>query len=610
VTTLRALVLVLGSFVVAGCGGHHGGGGGADGGLAYGSIDVEPAQATVALTLGGTASQTYQVFGVNGSKKTDITASCQLAIDPTFGTFQGATATVAGRGGKPAVTASCNGQTGAAELVVTLSGSLVVGTNTPAGAPGLFGGATAGTDPARAPVLEYPLDNAVSPLNLPPIEIQWQAAGNDLFHIALASTYASVDVYTSDVQATLSETDWAAVAGTAAGDTQTITIEGLLQSAPQQKFASAADHLVMSTDTIDRSAIYYWASSKGDVMNQTFGETTPPSVVEGDCTACHSVSHSGTRIGYSRCVANDCSAEYVGFLKFDPNAGTWNEVINANDKAIAGTYTTFAPLGNPFPDDTQAVAMVTRGNGTLALYDPDTGAAVASNLDATANQAGRSSLMPVWSPDGSQVVFASTPHAGESVDLVDSQIAIMTYQYSGGQHVFGTPQVIVPGPIALPGGSYTNLFFPSFSPDGAYIALDAARGSWRNFTDAKTAGQRLMLTDPTGSRLIDLTALNGGNVDADITWPHWAPGATSDYYWVVFSSERDYGHEVTAANTAAPCVANGVKQCKQLWIGAISKAVLAAGGTADPSAPPMWLPGQDTQADNISPYWAVPATIQ
>ncbi len=68
-----------------------------------------------------------------------------------------------------------------------------------------------------------------------------------------------------------------------------------------------------------------------------------------------------------------------------------------------------------------------------------------------------------------------------------------------------------------------------------------------------------------------------GEGDLDVTWPHWAPGATSDYLWVVFSSERPYGYKVTPENSNPACVANGVKQCKQLWIGAISKDKLKQG---------------------------------
>ena len=111
-----------------------------------------------------------------------------------------------------------------------------------------------------------------------------------------------------------------------------------------------------------------------------------------------------------------------------------------------------------------------------------------------------------------------------------------------------------------------------------------------------------MLADTAGTWIKDLTALNGGTVDNDITWPHWAPESGGDYYWVVFSSERDYGHRITAGNTDPTCVGNGVTQCKQIWVGAISKAALAS-GAPDPSAAPMWLPGQDARTNNISPFW-------
>ena len=346
-------------------------------------------------------------------------------------------------------------------------------------------------------------------------------------------------------------------------------------------------------------------------MSETFGQTTPPTVVKANCTACHSLSRAGTRLGYSRCVANNCDTEWVGFMHYDPVAG-WNEVVDADNETINGSYTTFSPLGNPFPDDSQSVALVTTIGGALGLYDPDTGAAVASNVNDVSTHgpsAPRSALMPDWSPDGNTIVYASVP-GGAFVDLNNSSIATMSYTYSNGTHTFGEPNMLITEPITLSSGSYINLFFPSFSPDGALIVFNAARAAWRNFTIAASSGQRLMLSNSTGTGVVDLAALNGGNVDLDTTWPHWAPGETSDYYWVVFSSERDYGHEVTAANTATPCVANGVQQCKQIWIGAIDKSKLNAGLTIDPSSPPMWLPGQDTQADNISPYWTVPAGIQ
>lgn len=584
------------------CASHHHSDG--DAGVTYSSIRVAPDQLAVNVALGGSLTQDYAVFGTDDSGEHEITANCILSIDGAFGMFNAATLTIAQHGGATSVLATCGTQTGTASLTVNLVGS-VIGPGAPANADQLFGSATAGTDTARTPVIEYPIDQAVAPLNLPPIEVQWKTAGNDLFHIAMRSMYATLDVYTTDPQSTFSNTDWNAIAGTAVGDTLNITVEGLAQAAPETKFASTPVGFKLSHDTIDTSAIYWWSSSSGSIMTQTFGQTTAPNAVIGNCSGCHSLSRAGSRIGYSRCVGGNCGGEWVGFMRYDGTA--WNEVVNADNKTIPGTYTTFSPIGNPFPDDTQSVALVTSMSGTFNLYDPDTGTVVPSNLADVAIP-GHGATMPDWSADGTKVAFASAS-TGQSVDVSNSSIATMSYAYTGGQHTFGTPSILVQQPITVNGQSYTNLYFPSFSSDGQLIVFNAARSGWRNFTDAKTAGQRLMIVSPSGGPPIDLLAMNGGTGDQDITWPHWAPGATSDYYWIVFSSERDYGHEVTAGTSASTsCVQNGVKQCKQIWIGAISKAQLAS-GAIDPSSPPVWLPGQDTRNDNISPYWTVPAGI-
>ena len=599
-----ATLAIAGALVA--CGAHHGG---SDATLAFDRIEVDPPQATLTVPLGGSAMQAYTVTGIaSDGTRTDITSACTLALDSSFGTAAGPTVTVGPHGGKTPVTAVCSDKAGTAELIVNVTGDVVV-SPAPPGSPGLFGGATLGVDPAHTPVIQYPLDKAVSPRNIPTIETQWAASGNDLFHVNLATTFASVDVYTTDVQATLAQTDWAAVVGTAAGDRLAITVEGLVQAAPTTKYAAAVS-IKVSLDEIDSTAIYYWASSQGNIMQQTFGVTTPPGLVKNGCTSCHSVSRTASRIGYSRCVANDCGQLYGGFMKFDATTQTWVEMVNADSKSIQFSYSTFAPVGNPFPDDTKSLAIVTMSNGTLQLVDPDTGATVPSNIDVSAHGPGapRTAMMADWSADGTKVVFTSTPHPGQWIDLSDGSIATMTYTYQNGQHVFGEPQFIGTNPMALPNGSYSNFFFPSFSPDGALIVFDGARTAWRNSGSAKGAGSRLLLADGAGTWVQDLRALNGGDTDQDITWAHWAPADSAEYYWMVFSSERDYGHEATAANANPACKNVGVVQCKQIWIGAIARNQL--GGTVDPSAPPMWLPGQDTQADNISPYWSVPAGLQ
>ena len=599
VSSFLALAL---SCVVAACGSRGGGGDDANG--MYESIEIDPPVAMLTVPLGGTAAQDYVVWGVNGDTKTDITSKCALTIDAAFGAFTEATVTVNPHGGKTQVLAGCVDLQGTALLIVNLTGS-VIGPGAPGNSAQLFDNATATTDAAKTPAIEYPIDKAVSPRNIPPIEVQYTKAANDLFHVTLTSSFATINLYTTAAEALLGETDWRAVAQTAAGENLAFVVEGLVQADPSKKYVTPATLVTMSTDTIDQTAIYWWASSQGSILTQVFGETDAPTVVKNGCTSCHSVSRSGTRIGYSRCVNNDCGQQALGFLKFDPLTQTWLETVNANSLARLGSYSTFAPVGYPYATDDQALAMVNR-RGSLELVDPDSGANVPSNI-AIANVGGKSAMMPDWAPDGHKVVYTQGA-AGQFVDVTTGQLAVMSYDYIAASHVFGTPVALTPPSITLPSGTYNNFFFPSFSPDNNLIVFNAARAGWRNFSSARGTGSRLMLTTPDAAYAVDLSAMNGGNVDNSITWPHWAPNISNDYYWIVFASERDYGHRLTLVNTNPGCKGNGVQQCKQIWMGAIAKNRLGAG--MDPSSPPMWVPGQDIGANNISPYWTRPPVIQ
>ena len=582
----------------------------------FDQIVVDPPQATLTVPLEGSAQQPYQVFGVQGGAQTDITADCQLSIDLAelrIRDGRGRHRRTPARRHKTSIVATCGTQAGMAEHIVMLTGSVVVGTNTPSNAPDLFNAATVGTNPSLTPTIQYPLDLAIAPVNIPPIEMQWAAATDDLFHVAITSSFAAVDVYTTDPQVTLSAADWQSGRehcgrreprdhrrGSAAGG-----------AGDEVRERGNDDHDVERHDRQDGALLLGFVAGQHDDADVRHDDAAddraqrlhvvPLGVARGHPDRVQPVRRRRLRPALRR----------VHALRSDERHLARHRKCQHRERSTWLVHDAFAPVGNPFPDDSQAVALVSMVDGTLQLYDPDAGTPVASNIAVATDGPGmpRSALMADWSSDGTQVLFASTPHPGQWIDLSDSSIATMTYQYANGQHTFGEPQFLISSPITRPNGVYESFYFPSLSPDGQYIVFNAARSAWRDSSDASAPGQRLMLANASATTIMDLTALNGGDVDMDVTWPHWAPGQTTDYYWVVFSSERDYGHEVTAANTNAQCLLNGVAQCKQIWIAAISKSKLA-NGILDPSAPPMWLPGQDITADNISPYWTVPAAIQ
>ncbi|EYF02889.1 TolB family protein [Chondromyces apiculatus] len=593
------------------------GGSGGDGGSdpVASAVRIDPPSVVLEVDFNGPApTQAYRAFATIDGQEVEVTADCTWSASPGFGLMSGATLTTALRGGEGEVTASCSGASGSSELLLNLSGELIAGGATPGNAPELFEGATPTDDATRAPSMVYPLDGAIAPRNLPPVDMQWLTGQNDLFRIHLAATHLDLDLYTSDVSLMLAEGDWGKVAETVAGEDLTIEVEALLQADPSAKFGAPPVRFRISHDILDKTAIYWWASNQQSLITQTFGATSEPERIIENCTSCHSVSRSGSRIGYSRCVGGDCNNLRVGFMRFDKQTNAWVEVINADTfpAPIFGSYTTFSPVGYPFPTDAQSVALVTRSPGFLEAYDPDTGAVLPSNAPQVSvmgpNGTQRSALMADWSPDGKRVAFASTPYPNAHwIDLSEGAIAVMSYEYDGTNHIFGQPDTIVPSPLELPSGQYNNLFFPSFSPDGEYIVFNAARSAWRNGANAAAPGQRLALADSQGAGVVELAAMNGPG-DLDITWSHWAPRSDGEYLWVVFSSQRDYGHKLTLANTDPGCKANGVNQCKQIWIGAIDRQKLAAGLAQDPSAPAVWLPGQNITANNISPYWTVPTT--
>jgi hypothetical protein len=176
--------------------------------------------------------------------------------------------------------------------------------------------------------------------------------------------------------------------------------------------------------------------------------------------------------------------------------------------------------------------MVTTNAGSLALYDPDTGAAVPSNLTEVAAHgpgAPRAALMADWSADGATVVYASTPHPGQWIDLGDGAIAKLRYSHAGGVHSSASPSSSCAARSSCPAAR---------TPTSSSPACPATARSWSSTAPRAlaqqprgAAGQRLFLADADGRWATDLAALNGGAGDADITCRGGRPAPATTTGW-------------------------------------------------------------------------------
>ncbi len=154
------------------------------------------------------------------------------------------------------------------------------------------------------------------------------------------------------------------------------------------------------------------------------------------------------------------------------------------------------------PDGSQiAFASDRDGGWEIFVMDAD-GGGLAQLTDSPGHD-----FHPAWSPDGSEIVFTSARD-------VDWEIYIMNADGSGQRRVTNSP-------------NYD--FSPEWSPDGALIA----------FTSSRDGNDEVYVMNTDGSGQANLT-----NHAADDSWPAWSPDGTQ----IAFSSDRGGNADVFVMN--------------------------------------------------------------
>lgn len=458
----------------------------------------------------------------------------------------------------------------------------------PAAAPMLFGMAMTGVDLARRPTITYPEDGSIAPLDFPAPVVSWgQPAPSNICRVSLRSPAVAIDIYTTNVglppqqnpSATVAPAMWSTIVTTAFGPLSmrvtvacaevagaTIPNGTIYESLP-------VDYVVLPTSAGGR-IVYFsglieglWRIDIGGnnvVAEPWIGPDPAFRLQTPQCVGCHSFSADGRKLSYAIEAVIPWALELVDVVTSTP------AVAVPGTQGAEAVWTAMHPSGD--------WVLATGLASTIVLLSGTTGQVVGP---VPTGAAGTNATQAFWSPRGDQFVFVSGNEGLNGVsDFANGQVWTMDFSVSA----MGVPQYGAPTLLAGPDVAGGTAYYPSYSPDGEWVAFcRAPTGSSYNNPNAT-----LWLVRADGT--FGPVRLDAANRVGPLSnsWPRWAPTNAGGRYWLVFSSQRGY----PPLNGTGP---------QQLWITHIDPTQI----TGDPSSPAIWLSGQAPFTGNLTAEWTI-----
>lgn len=482
-----------------------------------------------------------------------------------------------------------------------------------------------GTAPAQDPSVSkllYPYDKTVFALGLQSPLIMWDApvATAEYYRLRVEQAGYTYDLYqavTPPVAAAapyagklrIPQQAWDRITTSNAGDPMAVTLSRY-DSASSTVYGVATHSFTIAPESLG-GAIYYWTAARdadqGNITRIYPGEGgAPETLTTGKCMGCHYVSADGsTLVADVEDPAAPSLAPYPGYggtrawAAFQLPGATLirqTTMYGANPALTPdGKYLVFGAASNP----------VQPGSKNFSLAVTQTGQVIAdSGLDDIVfSQANVNLMMPSFSLDGTKL--AAVEGGGnlfENVIPESKRIVYMDFDASIPKFDPTLHEIVNIG--QFPAGNQ-GFGYPAFTPDNRFVAYHTGKYSTGcnpdGCGDDTPDGGEIWVSPVSGGAPIRLSNLN----DPPNTKDHYAgreptfcPVKRGGYSWMVFTSMRDWGNELTA-----PAPNTNFK--RRLWVAAIDGEI----GSADPSHPAFYIEGQEN-TPNMRGFWTLAACIQ
>ncbi len=406
------------------------------------------------------------------------------------------------------------------------------------------------------PELSYPESGVRVPRNVEGLPFIWDEGGaGRVYRLRFQSNITDISVYTQQADYRATSELWAQIAAANRSGSVQVSVTSAAWDGSSVTDLQAGFPIEVQVDRLDaRGSVLYWATSERGILRLPFGSAEPELFWEGQdgaqCVGCHVVS------GDDMVVSHDGINGVFSVVDIsDPEDPV--QVVDPQDNKRF-TFKTVSPDGR---------YILGAGQGQLTLYNLETGSTVGErDIEGYVT-------MPDWSPDGQDLVMVRVQQGHKDDWGFEYGEIIQVPVLDDGR--LGNPEVLVAS------DGQNNLYYPAYSPDGAWVAYNRAQGAAYANSNAQ-----LWLSSRDGQIQLPLDAANQGG-GLQNSYPRWGPLPDDDVLWLAFSSKR----QLPWTTFRMP----------QIWLTAIDPALLEQ--DQDPSSPAFWLPGQDVESDNHLPVW-------